>query len=267
MKRSAASLLATPAILALLGLGFSGPANAQLNSPGQLNQPGSPSLNELLRQGWALVEGGDYGSALQIYEQAARLAPENPKIHSGIGFLHARQGSYGEAIRAYQQAVSLDPNNADFHHALGYSLASNRDHVQAAAAYRRAIGLQPNSVKHYLGLGVVLLRQEDFGGASEIFRRVLQLDPNHEAAREVLAMIFLKQGQLSEATAFCSKRSPNFPATAPSSCSLPMPGCNGAMLTPPLVPSKPLPPSNPITCKFSLPLLISSSNSRIGMVL
>ena len=47
------------------------------------------NLDALLRQGRELVDLGDYSKAIAIYQQAARLDAENPRIFSGIGYLEA----------------------------------------------------------------------------------------------------------------------------------------------------------------------------------
>jgi len=104
----------------------------------EVNPQNNSNLDALLRQGREFVDLGDYSKAIAIYQQAARLDTENPRIFSGMGYLEARQGNYQASVAFYQQAIGLEPNNADFQYALGYAMANLQNYPAAATAYRRA---------------------------------------------------------------------------------------------------------------------------------
>ena len=87
----------------------------------------NPELKQLLEEGRRLVDTGDYGGAIAVYQQAASLDPKNAKIHSGIGYLYAQQGNYQAALTAYRRAIAINPNNSDFYYAVGYIKANLGD--------------------------------------------------------------------------------------------------------------------------------------------
>lgn len=177
-------------------------------------------LRELLRRGRVLVEANEYEAATQVYQQAARLDPENPKIFSGLGYLEARQGNYQAAASAYQQAITLAPNNAEFYYALGHTLAKLEDYAGATTAYYRATEIDPERISAYLGLGAVLLRQNDRAGALSIYQKILTIDPNHAEANAILGSLLVKQGNYSAAIAHLKKVTATSPQQASAWLSL-----------------------------------------------
>ena len=157
------------------------------------------NLDALLRQGRELVDLGDYSKAIAIYQQAARLDAENPRIFSGIGYLEARQGNYQAAVEFYQQAIGLEPNNADFQYALGYAMANLQNYPAAATAYRRAAQLDRKNVNARIGLGVVLFQQKDYSGAFKAYQEAIAIDPKSWQAYSSMGLVLIQQGNFTSA--------------------------------------------------------------------
>lgn len=162
-------------------------------------------LRKLLERGRELVDTKNYQAATQVYEQAAQLDSDNPKIFSGIGYLEANQGNYQEAASAYQRAVNLAPDNAEFYYALGHSLAKIEDYAGATTAFYRATELAPQKVDAYLGLATVLLRQSDRAGALSIYQKLLKFKPNHREANAMVGSLLLQLENYSGAIAHLKK--------------------------------------------------------------
>ena len=71
---------------------------------------------ELVSQGNALYLKGDFKEALDVYQQALLLQPEDitkSKIHYNLGNTYYRLGELKEAFREYQEALRLDPNDKE----------------------------------------------------------------------------------------------------------------------------------------------------------
>ena len=71
---------------------------------------------ELVSQGNALYLKGNFKEALDVYEQALLLQPEDmtkSKIHYNLGNTRYRLGELKEAFREYQEALRLNPNDKD----------------------------------------------------------------------------------------------------------------------------------------------------------
>jgi tetratricopeptide (TPR) repeat protein len=63
-----------------------------------------------LNRGRAYASKGNYDRAIQDFDQAIRLDPNNPVAFFSRGNVYARQGEYDHAIDDFDQAIRLDPN-------------------------------------------------------------------------------------------------------------------------------------------------------------
>ncbi|NBD34032.1 MAG: tetratricopeptide repeat protein [Cyanobacteria bacterium] len=170
--------------------------NTQLAQQNRQNR-----LRALLEQGRQLADAKEYEAATEIYQEAARLDANNPKIFSGIGYLEAQQENYDAAVWAYRRAVELAPDNAEFYYALGHTLAKAGNYSEATTAYFRATELDTDKIEAYLGLGAVLLRQNDPAGALTIYQKLLTIEPNHGEANAIVGSLLVRQGNYPAAIA------------------------------------------------------------------
>ena len=159
----------------LLGLMLSGWLLAGPVRPIRAQPSQQERVETLLLWGRELVDDGKLTEAISVYEQAAQLDRGNPRIFSGIGYLHARLGKYAAAANAYSQSIRLAPRDATLHHALGFSHANNGDLQAAAEAYERAAQLEPSEPKHYRGWGATLFQLEQQDAAADVYQRLLTL--------------------------------------------------------------------------------------------
>ena len=118
----------------LISIGFSPVAIAQTelridtfppySAPAQSPTQNNDQFNELLRQGKELVDRGNFGQAIAVYQQAVRLDQSHAELYGSMGYLYTRQGQYQEAVQQFQQALKLDPNNPEYYDGLGFSYAN-----------------------------------------------------------------------------------------------------------------------------------------------
>jgi Flp pilus assembly protein TadD len=162
-------------------------------------------VKELLEQGRRLVETGDYGGAIAVYQQAANLEPKNASIYSGIGYLYALQGNFSAALTAYRRAVALNPNNSDYQYALGYISGNLGNNNGAKEAYRKAIQLNRGNINAYIGLGTILVRLGEYTSAQWAYEEAVQLAPRNPQVYELRGTMLKRQGKSKEAIAVLKK--------------------------------------------------------------
>ena len=136
-------------------------------------------LNNLLLKGKRYVQEKKYDQALKTYEQAANLDRENPRIFSGIGYVHILREDYTAAASiksAFEKAIDLTPDNPKLYYALGYSFGKNGENLAAAKAYENAIDLEPLNIQNHLGLAIVLLRAKEYDRAISVYKVILALE-------------------------------------------------------------------------------------------
>ncbi len=168
-------------------------------------QAKNSELKQLLEEGRRLVDAGDYGGAIAVYQQAARLDPKNAKIHSGIGYLYAQQGNYQAALTAYRRAIAINPNNSDFYYAVAYIKANLGDTPGAKEGYRRAIQLNRNNVNAYLGLAVTQSRMGDYTAATWAYEQAINLDKNNAQTYELMGAMYKQRRQAKQANSSLQK--------------------------------------------------------------
>ena len=73
--------------------------------------------------GWPLYFGGDYGAAMERFQQAVSMDPSFATAHFNIGNIHEAEGRLEEAIGCFRRAVDLSGRTALIVSCLGAALA------------------------------------------------------------------------------------------------------------------------------------------------
>jgi tetratricopeptide (TPR) repeat protein len=107
-----------------------------------------------------------YAEAARLFEQAAKLNPNDPAVQNGLGNVQYARGDPGKAIAAYQRAIKLLPEYTAAYHdlALAYEAQMSVDLKNAAKwrqkalkAWRKTYELAPNdagfSADYILAIG------------------------------------------------------------------------------------------------------------------
>lgn len=134
---------------------------------------------ELIVQGNALEDEGQFQQALLRYEEAISLAPKLARAHLNQGNALLASGSVAAALAAFEAALLHDPGYAAAHFNLGNAHARLGRMEAALRAYRKALELQPDFVNAEVALGTVLDDLHEFGAAVESYRRVLAIRPEY----------------------------------------------------------------------------------------
>ena len=88
-----------------------------------------------------LNEGRYEDRAIQDYDQAIRLDPNNAAAFNNRGNAYTRRRQYDRAIADYSEAIRLVPNNGATFNSRGYALRFVGQYGRAIADYRKALTL------------------------------------------------------------------------------------------------------------------------------
>ncbi len=126
---------------------------------GQLAEPGSAKALRRFRQyvtleprdpwgqmalGDALARAGDVDTALAQYEQARRLAPNEPDVVAGTARILQQDGRTDALIALYEAQIAQRPGDAVAWIELGRARQRGARHAEAARAYARAHNQTPD---------------------------------------------------------------------------------------------------------------------------
>jgi Flp pilus assembly protein TadD/glycosyltransferase involved in cell wall biosynthesis len=133
------------------------------------------------------LEDGDKSGAKQLLEQVVTADPQSAQAHNDLGVLLYEAGDKEGALNHYQKAAQLKPEDPVFLKNLADFLYIERGDIEEALKnYVQALTLNPQDCEALLASGHICLtlgQQED---ARIFFNRVLEIEPWNEPAREML---------------------------------------------------------------------------------
>ncbi len=145
------------------------------------------------------LERNDSARALSELDRVATEIPEHPELLRLRGFALMQRGEVGAALECLLEAAECAPDDALIACQLGVALARSGDVAAAQVSFRRAVELDPQLPEAWYNLGCALDSAGDTNGACLAFERALALQPEHVAARLRRAEMLKMLGDLDEA--------------------------------------------------------------------
>jgi predicted O-linked N-acetylglucosamine transferase (SPINDLY family) len=175
---------------------------------------------------------GRLEEALDEYQQAIALKPDQATPRTNAGNVLRRLGRLDEAIRFHRAAMRYDPDRADIRINLANALLGANQIKEAEQAYRDAIRLSPTSSGAVIALFQLLkqigrndearalldenlerasdpallalaaheaYREKRLAEAERFFRRAVKCDPDNPRRLNDLAVVLAEQGQVDAA--------------------------------------------------------------------
>ncbi|MBF0379579.1 MAG: tetratricopeptide repeat protein [Magnetococcales bacterium] len=160
---------------------------------------------KILQKAINLHIAGDYKSAIQCYQKALELNPENTIALSNIGTAFQHTGQIDKAVTSYEKALSIKPDFVEVYSNLGTVLQEQGKFTQAAASYQKAIAIKPDFADAYSNLGNTMREIGNLEEAEQYCQKALLLKPNFADAHSNLGNIFFAQDRLEEAVSSYKK--------------------------------------------------------------
>ena len=159
-----------------------------------------PDASTLSALGDAYMADDKPQQALEQYEKAAALDPENPRIKTGVAVAQIDTGQGARGLARLAQVFAGSEAGATV---AGPTLVLSElraGHVdKAAAAADTLIKRDADNPLYQRLIGVVRVAQHDNAGAETAFRAALARDPQFSAAAHDLAQLYLATGRTGDA--------------------------------------------------------------------
>lgn len=128
-------------------------------------------------QGYALDRLGQHADAIESYERALRISPEEEGTWLALGQSQMDLGQTERAIQTYRKALGIRPESAPAYLALGDAYQTLGRLDLAIANFRECVRYDPDSAKGWYGLAVAyhLDRQAENSDLAQL--RLRKLDP------------------------------------------------------------------------------------------
>ena len=135
---------------------------------------------------------GHFQQALQNYDKAIELNPENPDVYGQRGHVHRKLGQYQNAIKDYDKHIELDPSHPWPHHYKGMTYRDIGQFEVAIQNWERYIELRliesadwiesEQSANAYTNIGLAYVELGQNQKAIEHFDKALTINPNYLGA-------------------------------------------------------------------------------------
>lgn len=135
------------------------------------------AVEEFFVQGFNAQESGSYETAIDYYQKAIELTPEDAKVYNKMGTAFASKEDYEQAIIYFKKALEIDPYNAYAYNNMGNAYAAIKQYTQAIYCFQKAIEIEPDGAYAYNNMGNAYSAQSNYVQAIEFYMKSINLDP------------------------------------------------------------------------------------------
>jgi tetratricopeptide (TPR) repeat protein len=128
-------------------------------------------------QGYALARQGQHAAAIESYQQAVRISPEDEGSWLSIGESESALGQMERAIQAYRQALRYRPESAQTYLALADLYQRQGRPDLAIPNYRESVRYEPDLAQSWHGLAAAYQQTGQRERRDEAVQGLRKLDP------------------------------------------------------------------------------------------
>jgi len=140
------------------------------------------AVEEYFVQGFNAQENGATDKAIDYYQKAIELTPEDALIYIKMGSAYSEKEDYNQAIIYFQKAIDINPYSAYAYNNLGNAYAAIRDYTQALYCFNKAILIDPYEPYAYNNMGNAYSAQKDYVNAIDYYTKAVKADPTFAGA-------------------------------------------------------------------------------------
>lgn len=155
----------------------------------------------------------NFGSALNLYEQALEICETRIEIHEGLGQCYFQLENYEKCEAHFTRMSKLDPRDHRPLINLGAVYNKMKNYPKAIEVLRKALQKASRSKEAFYNLGIAYRGTGQNALALSSFREVIKMDPQQVDAYQNLANTLRDMGLLEQAQAQYEKAlelDPNF---------------------------------------------------------
>jgi tetratricopeptide (TPR) repeat protein len=143
----------------------------------EVSKTSDPSASRLAANAGVAMASHNYDQAIERFDRAIALSPENPTFFIGRGRAKLEYGDLDHALEDFDQAARLNPHSFLAQIGRGQVYARKRDHEDAFAAFEASARLYPRNAAAYVDSGFIHLRRRDYDRAIPDLGEAIRIDP------------------------------------------------------------------------------------------
>jgi Flp pilus assembly protein TadD, contains TPR repeats len=160
-----------------------------------------PSIATFVHLNRALRQLRQHEAALAIADRGLLVHGTSFELHNARGEALDQLGRSTEALQAYQRAVELAPNDAEANFNLGTALLLAGDYDASRRALRQSLASRPTFPKSLKLLSRLELELERIDAAREFVETLYEAEPGDREARALYAEWHLRAGRRASVAA------------------------------------------------------------------
>ncbi len=130
-------------------------------------------------RGYCWMMKGEMEKAIQDFDMAVKLAPEEASMRLNRGLAHRQAGNNDRAVQDFSDAIKLDASLIPAYEHRGMIYLNNNDLKNAVSDFDVVIRLNPRSTRFRELRGRCLIALDDSVQALSDFAEILKLDPGN----------------------------------------------------------------------------------------
>jgi tetratricopeptide (TPR) repeat protein len=156
---------------------------------------GQMNGEEKIKKAYESILGNDFEQAIEWFEQAIELEPNNAAYHYKLSITYARSNRLEEAIKHADTALQMDAKHKEYRFHLQHLQAkklvykaekyfddSEENLSRAVSLLKQATRLDPLAAEAFLLMGLAYAELNEYNEAVRAMKEVLKLDPQHDTA-------------------------------------------------------------------------------------
>jgi tetratricopeptide (TPR) repeat protein/glycosyltransferase involved in cell wall biosynthesis len=162
----------------------------KMNPPAADQNPSAICVEELYAKAQTSVRDGDPQTAISLLEQLLARDDTHGLAHNDLGVLHYESGNPQAALDHYERAAGLQPENETFQKNLAdFYMAALGDPRKAMQTYVQVLKLNPRDVDALLACGQICMGLGQKDDAGDFINAALETEPWNENAQHMLRQL------------------------------------------------------------------------------
>ena len=159
----------------------------------------------LSNYGNLLKKMGNFQEAIDKYETAIEICPNDSESFYNLALLYQNQKKYQLSEKYYLQAIKLNPNFISAINNLGLVYDEQKKHSTSIKYYLKGLSIVSDNLDLLLNLGKAYKNNNELKLAVKTYKKSLQINPNQIEVLNNLALVYQLQKKKNRAYA-CYKQ-------------------------------------------------------------
>lgn len=160
------------------------------------------TYEQSIEQGLSAAKEQRYDEAIEHFRQALRHSPNdmrNALTYANIAHIQEVQGKPLKALESYDLALGIAPENLPILQSQTNLYMSMGNQSKAFLGYTKILDINPNDTTALLNRAYIYQQRREYIEAQQDYKRLLTLSPNNYAALLGTAILFQKANKPQEA--------------------------------------------------------------------